>query len=147
LRIEVRFGRFHALRELHRCGGAMNVGLFIPDSEAIGRPGLDLMSVVWPDLKSKRYVATNLFHPFTGESKIAVRVGGPEIEPMLEVHFDKDQVEFAEIFANKCMIVLSSLNVQGLRISRADFYNRCKQLFDQECHDRSSKRVRIVRSG
>lgn len=124
-------------------------GSFVRFSEALGRPGSDLMNVVWPT-PEVRYVACQRFHPYSGEPKVAVRVMGPEIRERpnaklvlpvaksrpyeLEVHFEQRDVKTAELFANKCLVVMSVLQVEGAQITREDFYNRACQLLANDIH-------------
>lgn len=129
----------------------MNVGNLVTEAQARsrGRYGRDLPSVIWPT-REVRFVAAQEFHPFTGDSMIAVKAAGPEIAPrrasekllvplpkqldpyMVEVHFEKRDHFYAEIFANKCLIVLSSLVVEGKTMTREQFYQAVKMLFDND---------------
>lgn len=95
--------------------------------------GEELRSAVWPPdgrSRKKRFVGTSLFYPFSGPAQIAVRVGGPELaDRPLEVHFDLDEVEDAELFANKCLIVLAQAHVDEAMMTRDTFYDRALQLY------------------
>lgn len=119
----------------------MNLGKIIEDGSGtrLGRYGRDLDSVVWPT-REVRFVARQEFFPFSGESKVAVSVVAPEVQPrakssmlftprqprlapyQLEVHFDKDQERICDLFMKKCCVLLAAAQLERRRMTREEFY-------------------------
>ena len=129
----------------------MTTGRLVPDAEAIGRPGDDLKSVVWPTPEI-RFVTVQRYHPFSGPAQLVVRAVGPEIRERpnakilvpigrlkpysAEVVFAQNEegVASAELMANKMLIVLAAANVESEQMTREAFYARACDLFRHDLY-------------
>jgi hypothetical protein len=135
--------------------------------EAVGRHGDDLMNVVFPT-PEVRFVAAQRFHPFSGEPKIAIRVVAPELRERpnakvflpskrpkdqpygMEVHFAQQDYQTAELFANKCLIVLAKCVIEDEQLTRDAFYNQACTLVANDLHKGrmpAGKRVVTIQHG
>jgi hypothetical protein len=130
----------------------------------LGRPGAELSAVVWPTPEI-RFVAAKLFHPFEGEPRIVVSVIAPELRERpdakivvpiarnnpygLEVSFDREDHLLAEMWTNKCLIVLAAANLEGEQLTRDAFYDRVFKLYRAELVSAAPRAVRrsVARSG
>lgn len=127
----------------------MRIGKVIEEGSAtrVGRYGRELGNVIWPT-PAVRFVARQEFHPFSGESLIAVSVVAPEVQPRsqsdilftpkpsrlapysLEVHFRKDQHRLCDVFFAKCLVILAAAELEHKVMTREQFYNEVCALPD-----------------